>query len=70
MAIGDENVEEAIIVKVQKTAAPGEERNRGIAKASAKRNVGEIRVTIVAIESLVVVGERGDDYRSTLPSRL
>src|SRR5260370_1508870 len=61
VAVGDEDVEQAIVVKIQKTGAPGKERNRRIAEAGAKRHVGKICAAIIAIERFVVVGKRGDE---------
>src|SRR5205823_6241039 len=61
VAVGDEEVEEAVIVKIDETGAPTEKWNSGNAQAGAKGNINEICVAFVAIESLVVVGEGSDE---------
>src|SRR5712664_405227 len=61
VAVGDEQVQKPVIVKIEKTSAPTEERNRGQAKTGTKGNIGKGRFAIVAVESLVVVGKGGDE---------
>src|ERR1700674_3701875 len=61
VAIGDENIEETVIVEVEEAGSPCEKWNRGVAEAGAEGNVGEISAAVVAVKGLVIVGEGGDE---------
>src|SRR5579859_4366532 len=61
VAIGDEDVEKAIVVKVEKAGAPGQKRNCGVTEADPERDVCEIGAAVVAIKRFVVVGKGGDE---------
>jgi len=60
VAIGDEYIQEAVVVEIQE-AAP-QPRN-GIVDCQVGRigDIREIEVAIIAVESLVVIGKRGDE---------
>src|SRR5260370_3575052 len=61
VAVGDEDVEKAIVVKVEKAGAPGKKRNCGVTEAGAEGDVCEIGAAVVAIKRFVVVGKGGDE---------
>jgi len=60
VAVGNENIEQASLSKSRK---PAPQARNGIVGVPSRREryVGEICVAIVAIESFIVVGERGDE---------
>src|SRR5690349_17963353 len=60
MAVGYEKIGPAVIVKVECHGAPAKERNRRVHEAGARGLVGEISVTIIYIEGVVIVGKRCD----------
>ena len=61
MAVGNKNVQESIVVEIEKTGTPAKERYHGISETNAKGNVREIAIAVIAIEWLVVVRECGDE---------
>src|ERR1700680_3346072 len=61
VAVGNENIKEAVIVEVEEAGAPAEEWNRGIPETGFEGNVGERGIAIVTIESFVIVGEGSDE---------
>src|SRR5579859_3140702 len=61
VAVGDEDVQKAIVVKVEKAGAPGEKRNCRVTETGAERDVCEIAVAVVAIKRFIVVGKGGDE---------
>src|SRR5207244_10857987 len=56
VAVGNEDVEKAIVVKVEKTGAPGKKRNCEVTEAGTKGDDCEIGAAVVAIKRFVVVG--------------
>src|SRR6266566_681563 len=69
VAVGDEEVEKAVVVEIEEAGAPAEKRNRCAAETGFERNVGEARVAVVAVKSFIVVG-KCVMKRSKRPSRL
>ena len=61
VAVGNEDVEKAIVVKVEKTGAPGKKRNCEVTEAGTKGDVCEIGAAVVAIKRFVVVGKGSDE---------
>ena len=61
MSVGDEKIEQAVIVVIEKTGAPAQERNGRAAEAGFEGNIGEARVAVVAIKSFVIVRECSDE---------
>src|SRR5579859_8120584 len=50
VAVGDEDVQETIIIEIEEARAPSQERNGRITKARFERDIGEIGRAIIAIE--------------------
>src|SRR5437879_3000144 len=55
VAIGNENVRKTVVIKIQKSGSPPEERYCRASQSCPKRDVREIIATIVSVECLVVV---------------
>src|SRR5580698_132201 len=53
--IGDDKILPSIVVEVQKCGAPSEERNCGFRDPHLVTDIGEVAVSVVAIERVVVV---------------
>src|SRR5713101_289676 len=60
MPIGDENIQEAVVVEIQKTRAPPKERNSGTAKSCGIGDIREVEGAVIPVERLVVIGKRGN----------
>src|SRR5260370_22555635 len=60
MPIGEKNVEESIIVIVQKTRTPTEKWNCHVRHAGSEAYIGKAGVSVVAVQRVVVVGEIRD----------
>src|SRR5258708_3895297 len=65
MAVGDEYIQEAVVVEIQETCAPPKKGNSGTAKSGRIGDIREVEVAIIAVESLVVIGKRGDEKIET-----
>ena len=61
VTVGDEEVEKSVIIEIEEAGAPTEERYGGKAKTGTEGDVGKCGGAIVAVESFVVVGKRGDE---------
>src|SRR5579864_8478694 len=57
MSISDENIEQAVIVEVQKTCSPFQKRNCRLDQSRLIGDVGEYSVSLILEEHAVVVGK-------------
>src|SRR5437660_11515664 len=57
VAIGDEDVLPAIVIKIEKLYAEGKKRNADWPKVRRAGHVGEFAVVVVVVEVVAVVGE-------------
>ncbi len=60
MTVGDQHVFPAVVVVIEKSRAPAEERQRQVALARLKRHVAEIALAVVVQHRVVVVGKIRD----------
>src|SRR5260370_38420093 len=60
MSVGHEEVEQSVVIEVEKACAPAEKRNRKCGDSSAKADVSEGRVPFIPVQRVVVVGEIRD----------
>ncbi len=60
VAVGDEGVEQAVVVEVQETVSPSQEWDGGLSESGFEAYVGEAGVAVVAEQGFVVVGEGAD----------
>src|ERR1700731_289923 len=60
MPVGNENVKQPIVVVVEKARAPTQKRYRQCRDSSTKTDVGERRVTFIAVKRVVIVGKIRD----------
>src|SRR5580700_11207031 len=59
MPAGNENILPPVVVVVDKSVAPAEERNCGHGQANIAAHIGKAEIAFIAIEDFVVVGEGG-----------
>ena len=57
MTVRDEQVQQAVIVKVEESCAPAQERNGDIGYARLKTDLGKANVAVISIKSIEVVRE-------------
>src|SRR5580704_16977207 len=60
VAVGNENIEQAVFVVVQKTGSPPEERDGEGSNSCAKGHIRKCRFSVVAIERVVIIREVGN----------
>ena len=60
VAVGDKQIQPAIVVKIGESRSPAHIRDRWNRDASSVRNIFEVVVAVVAVEGVVFVGEVGD----------
>src|SRR5216684_7622414 len=60
MPVGHENVEQPVVVVIEKAGAPTEKRDRQCRDSSAKADVGERRVAFIPVKRVVIVGKIRD----------
>src|SRR5260370_37058626 len=60
MPVGHENVEQPIVVVIEKAGAPTQKRNRQCRDSRAKADVGERRVAYIPEKRVVIVGKIRD----------
>src|SRR5215475_13520086 len=60
VAVRYEKIQQAVIVKIQKTCSPVQEWNDGISYSAPERHIAKKPVAIISIERFVVVGKRRD----------
>src|SRR5713101_8798371 len=58
--IGHENVEQPVVIVVEKAGAPAQKWDRQRRDSSAKSDVGERRVAFIPVKRVVIVGEIRD----------
>src|SRR6266853_1262893 len=61
VAVGDEYIQQAIVIKIQETCAPTQERNGGAAESCGIGNIRKVEVAVITVQRFVVVGKRGDE---------
>src|SRR5579864_2468271 len=61
MAIGNENIRPAIVIKIDKASSPGYIRKAGLSDLRRAACVFKAGRTKVAVEGLVLIGEGGVD---------
>ena len=57
MAVGNDQIQPTIVVKIDKAGAPTKKRKRNLAEAGQKSYIGKISIAIVVIEHVRVVGK-------------
>src|SRR5258706_11406630 len=60
MPVGHENVEQPVVIVVEKARSPTQKRDRQCPDSSAKTDVGERRVAFIPIKRVVIVGKIRD----------
>ena len=59
MTVRDEQVQQAVIVKVEESCAPAQERNGDIGYARLKADLGKANVAVISIQSIEVIRKGG-----------
>src|SRR5207244_12021490 len=57
MPIDDEDIEQSVVVIVQKTGAPAQKRDRRVGNPRGKAHVGEAGFPVIAVKGVVVIGK-------------
>src|SRR5260370_41112346 len=60
VSIGNEYVEQTVVIVLEKARAPAQKRYRQCRDSSAEADVGKGRVTVITVERVVIVGEIRD----------
>ncbi len=60
MPVGDEYVEQPVVIVVEKARAPAQKRDRQCCDSSAKADVGKRRVAFIPVKRVVIVGKIRD----------
>ena len=55
MAVGNDQIQPAIVVKIDKASAPTKKRKRDLAESGQKSYIGKISIAVVVIEHVRVV---------------
>src|SRR6185503_16246287 len=60
MAVGEKQIQQAIVVIVEKSCSPAEKRNGGIRNSGRIAHIREAGIPVISVERVVVIRKIGD----------